>query len=724
MPLHTTYRPANLDDLVGNDGTIESLISVLDRESDIPHSFLFTGPSGTGKSSCANILKNELKCSESDYYLYNAASARGIDVIREIIENSSFMPIDGDVKLIVLEECFSKNTEILMYDESKKYIQDVIVGDKIKNLNGIDEVEKTFINKVPLERIIKIQFYGGKTIICSKEHLFLTNEKNNSWTMAKELDKGSFLCYHGNEMQNIISQGDTEDGQKNISKNMQRVQEKFYGTKERGPILFKQLCKNIQKQGKSNIVRKEMQIMWNHFQKQGTKCTILSRMQNKTNNDLRRMWKKLLWYSCKRLSFLFPNMCWEMEKYATRISKNTSFRGTQHSNKSRPKTFPKGEQGKIFRNNKSKFRKNEEKESNVRQENSGKNVTNKAFKWYSTYMEWYSWWKWTIYRSTNATIPCTTLAYGSSGIIGKTSEWVSNKLQNRYCKRNVKDWGRSRWQGSPMACKESKGQEKRKEISRIRVENIEIYKQGNNDGSFEGSIGDKERDQGFIELYDFQVKSNPSYIANGCYVHNCHQLTVPAQESLLVILEEPPKQLFFVLCTTEPSKLKPTIKRRCHHYELKALIPQETKKLLNNVLKNEGVENYPKEIIQKISEVCDGSPGKALNLLDTVIDIENSELALQTLEDSTVSEANIAEIISMLRSGRDEWQSIATKIKGLSGEAESLRYAFLNYLQKVLLSKGTSNIASLMMPFMETCQYTGAAGLTFAIYTAWLETKN
>lgn len=200
-----------------------------------------------------------------------------------------------------------------------------------------------------------------------------------------------------------------------------------------------------------------------------------------------------------------------------------------------------------------------------------------------------------------------------------------------------------------------------------------------------------------------------------------HGLTGPAQESLLVILEDPPPHVFFALCTTEPGKLKPTIKRRCHISEMKPLLSPEILKLLKNVLEKEGVKEFPDEVLSKIDSVCDGSPGKALNLLDTVIDIVDDKTALQAIEDATVSEANIAQIAQVLIKGNGQWQSIAQMIKGLTGEPESLRYAFLGYFSKVLLnSKGdTDRIAEILNIFCEPVMYSGKGGLTTEIYMAW-----
>jgi len=199
-----------------------------------------------------------------------------------------------------------------------------------------------------------------------------------------------------------------------------------------------------------------------------------------------------------------------------------------------------------------------------------------------------------------------------------------------------------------------------------------------------------------------------------------HGLTSQAFESLLVLLEDPPKHVVLILCTTELVKIKPTIRRRCHHTELKPLPLPQIKKLLKLVLEKENVSEFPDTVLEKIANVCNGSPGQALNLLDTVIDVTDDATALKAIEDATVSEANIAEIARVLLSGRGQWLSIAKLIKGLSGEPESLRYAFLGYFNTVLLGgKNSDQVAAIMMPFMETIIYSSKAGLTMAIYFAF-----
>ena len=196
-------------------------------------------------------------------------------------------------------------------------------------------------------------------------------------------------------------------------------------------------------------------------------------------------------------------------------------------------------------------------------------------------------------------------------------------------------------------------------------------------------------------------------------------LTGPAQESLLVILENPPAHVFFALCTTEPEKLKPTIKRRCHTYDMKPLSTSQIIDLLNKILEKEGVADFPENVLIKIASVCDGSPGKALILLDTTIDVQDDAIAFQVIEDATVATSNIVEIARVLIKGGGEWQSIASMVKGLTGEPEGIRRAFLGYFKAVLLNNGSDRIANILEAFFDSCAYSGAGGLVLEIYRAW-----
>ncbi len=81
--LHLRYRPKTLDGVVGQPEVVKSLKEML-ANNRLPHALLFAGLTGTGKTTCARILKKHLKCHDLDFMEINAADSRGIDTIRDI----------------------------------------------------------------------------------------------------------------------------------------------------------------------------------------------------------------------------------------------------------------------------------------------------------------------------------------------------------------------------------------------------------------------------------------------------------------------------------------------------------------------------------------------------------------------------------------------------------------------------------------------------------------
>jgi len=101
-------------------------------------------------------------------------------------------------------------------------------------------------------------------------------------------------------------------------------------------------------------------------------------------------------------------------------------------------------------------------------------------------------------------------------------------------------------------------------------------------------------------------------------IDEAHQLTKEASNALLKTLEEPPAHAIFILCTTEFSKILPTISSRCQRFEFKKLnLGQIIKRL--EIISNKEKVDIEKEGLILIARTAEGSVRDAENLLDEVI---------------------------------------------------------------------------------------------------------
>ena len=101
-------------------------------------------------------------------------------------------------------------------------------------------------------------------------------------------------------------------------------------------------------------------------------------------------------------------------------------------------------------------------------------------------------------------------------------------------------------------------------------------------------------------------------------IDEVHMLSNHAFNAMLKSLEEPPEYLKFVLATTDPQKVPPTVLSRCLQFNLRPLAPQTVHEHLDSVLRQEDIDAAP-AALALIARAARGSMRDALSLTDQAI---------------------------------------------------------------------------------------------------------
>lgn len=138
------YRPKKIEDLVFINKEFGEKLKEWKEKKDFGGHILLYGPAGVGKSSCVNVILNELDI--KDYIIINGSDKTGVDDTRKVIEYASVPSVTDDYKVVVFEE-FERLSQ--QAQDSLKYVLEKFSGwcRFIFTTNNVNKVTQPIISR-------------------------------------------------------------------------------------------------------------------------------------------------------------------------------------------------------------------------------------------------------------------------------------------------------------------------------------------------------------------------------------------------------------------------------------------------------------------------------------------------------------------------------------------------------------------------------------------------
>lgn len=227
-------------------------------------------------------------------------------------------------------------------------------------------------------------------------------------------------------------------------------------------------------------------------------------------------------------------------------------------------------------------------------------------------------------------------------------------------------------------------------------------------------------DNGIDMVRDIEAKMRLKPLSGGVRVYiidEVHAVSPQGQRALLKVLEDTPKHVYFIFCTSNPEKLEKPFLNRCTHVKFGEIAFPELVKLLESTAKALGLSlDSP----ARIAEAAGGSARQALVLLEQLSHTDKA-LWAEVLHDSTEVSPDLFQLVKDLYSGVKIFPKHAEAIKNLpEGEVERLRITILSYGATMLRSGSAASVkaAKVMSQFKEPFFSSKKSGFTLAIYLA------
>ena len=221
-------------------------------------------------------------------------------------------------------------------------------------------------------------------------------------------------------------------------------------------------------------------------------------------------------------------------------------------------------------------------------------------------------------------------------------------------------------------------------------------------GITEGTIGDvieidAASNNGVEEIRDIRDKARyaPTQATYKVYIiDEVHMLSTGAFNALLKTLEEPPKNVIFILATTEPHKIPATIISRTQRFDFRRITNDEIIQRLRYILEQEEI-TYEEEALSVIARCANGGMRDALSLLDQVISFSDDKVSFeQAIQVSgSLTDDLMIEFVRLLT--QQQAQAALLQLQDLlllGKEASRLIEEWLEFSRDLLVAKQTGDM--------------------------------